>query len=229
MRYPCRLFLFDLDGTLVDSREDIARAINAVLVRMGNRPLTMDDVLRFVGDGMESLMRRALREVTGMEPDKDQIATGQGLMLEEYGNHLVESTRLYPGVVETLDQIHWARMGLVSNKPEVLSRRILDTFGLAGRFCVILGGDSLPQRKPDPAPILEALSRCHASASETVMVGDSAADILAGRAAGVITCGISCGFRSREEIQAAGCDVLIGHFYELPRHFCPPPDVRACQ
>jgi len=222
LRYPCRLFLFDLDGTLVDSREDIARAINAVLMRMGNRPLTMDEVLRFVGDGMESLMRRSLREVTGTEPPRDQVAAGQRLMIEEYGNHLVESTRLYPRVVETLDLLHWARIGLVSNKPESLSRRILAAFGLAERFCVILGGDSLPQRKPDPAPILEALSRCHASTSETVMVGDSPADILAGRAAGVFTCGISGGFRSREEIQAAGCDVLIDHFDEIPCHFCPP-------
>jgi phosphoglycolate phosphatase len=219
---PCRLFLFDLDGTLIDSRADIARAVNAVLMKMRYPALSMADVMGFVGDGVETLVRRVLRAVTGAEPDAGQVNTGAHFLIEEYGNHLIDSTRLYPGVRETLKALHWARLGLVSNKPELLSRRILAAFGLADLFCVVLGGDSLPQRKPDPAPILAALSRCQASPAETVMVGDSPTDILAGKAAGVFTCGVSGGFRTREELQAAGCDVIIDRLDELLQHFCDP-------
>lgn len=222
--YPCRLFLFDLDGTLVDSRADIARAVNAALTRMGHRLLSESAVIGFVGDGMEPLMRRALREVTGEEPDEHHVAVGVALILDDYGNHLVESTYLYPGVWETLESLHEAKLGLITNKPEALSRRILAAFDLAGRFSVILGGDSLPKRKPDPAPILEALMRCRLPASETVMVGDSPTDIIAGKAAGVLTCGISCGFRTREAIEAAAPDAIIDRFDELLRYFCEKPD-----
>jgi phosphoglycolate phosphatase len=222
--HPCRLFLFDLDGTLVDSREDIARAVNAVLVRMGKPALALAEVIRFVGDGVEILIERALREVAGVEPDSEQVRAGTSMLLKEYGNHLIESTHLYPGVRETLAGLHWARMGLVSNKPEALSRRVLAAFGLAEHFCVVLGGDSLPRRKPDPAPVLEAMSRCGALPAETVMVGDSGIDILAGKAAGTLTCGLSSGYRSRAELQAAGCDVIIDHFSELLQWFRAPHD-----
>lgn len=217
---PCRLFLLDLDGTLVDSKEDIARAVNVVLTRMGQPPLSKASVIRSVGDGVEILIRRVLSEVTGAEPDRAQVDAGMGLLLEEYGNHLIDATRLYPGVRETLEALHGATLALISNKPEALSRRVLAAFGLLDSFSLVLGGDSLPRRKPDPAPILDAMSRCHVLPAETVMVGDSPTDIIAGKAAGVITCGISGGFRSREELQAAGCDVIIDHFPELLHYFC---------
>jgi phosphoglycolate phosphatase len=216
---PCRLFLFDLDGTLIDSREDIARTLNAVLARVGHPPLSMSEVLRFVGDGTETLIQRALSAATCEQPDSNLVSTCVRLMLQEYETHLLDSTHLYPGVRETLDALHGSSFGLVSNKMEVLCRRILQAFDLADRFSVVLGGDSLPQRKPAPAPILEAMACCSALPSETVMVGDSRTDILAGRAAGVITCGVSCGFRGRDELQGAGCDVIIDHFSELLKHF----------
>jgi len=220
---PCRLFLFDLDGTLVDSSEDIARAVNAVLARMGRPALSKSVVLQFVGDGMESLVERVLRQSFGMAPGQEKTKAGTDLLIEEYGEHLIESSRLYPGVRETLAALRTARVGLVSNKPEALSRRVLADFGLAERFCVVLGGDSLARRKPHPDQILSALERCQATPRETVMVGDSPTDIHAGRAAGVFACGVSCGFRSREELEAVGCDVIIDHLAELLHHFSPPP------
>jgi phosphoglycolate phosphatase len=219
---PCRLFLFDLDGTLVDSREDIARAVNAVLMKVGQNPLSMPDVLRFVGDGIEILIQRALRAATGREPDAGQVAAGVDLMIQEYEHHLFDASRLYPGVRETLDALHWAKMGLITNKLEALARRVLQGFDLAHHFSAVMGGDSLPQRKPDPAPLRVAMARCRALPCETVMVGDSRTDILAGKAAGVTTCGVSCGFRGREELQAAGSDVIIDEFSDLLRHFSPP-------
>jgi len=218
----CRLFLFDLDGTLIDSREDIARALNAVLTRMGQRALSIPKVVRFVGDGIEALMQRALHDVMGDEPDANLVRAGVNMMIEEYGKHLLDATYLYPDVRTTLEALRWAKLGLISNKPESLSRRILSALDLAGHFSVVLGGDSMPQRKPDPAPILEAMARCDTLPCETVMVGDSRIDILAGKAAGVITCGVSCGYRGREELEAAGCDLIIDHFHELLKCFRAP-------
>ena len=218
---PCKLFLFDLDGTLIDSREDIARAVNAMLKSMELPALSVIDVVRLVGDGMEALIQRVLRNVGDTEPDHEQVAVAMNLMIKEYGSHLIESTRLYPGVRETLEALRWARLGLVSNKPEALSRRILVEFRLADRFCAVLGGDSLPRRKPDPAPLIEAMSCCRALPSETVMVGDSPADVLAGKAAGIFTCGMAGGYRGRAELQEAGCDLIIDHFEALLTHFVP--------
>jgi phosphoglycolate phosphatase len=219
---PCSLFLFDLDGTLVDSREDITRAVNSVLGRMGKPALPLQEVLRFVGDGVEALIRRALRQASGEEPGKDQIRAGVHIMMEEYGRHLVDATRLYPDVIETLDALRRARLGIVTNKPEQFARRILTAFDLADRFCVILGGDSLPERKPDPAPIIAAMTRCHALPFETVMIGDSPTDVRAGRAAGACTCGFAGGYRSRRELQDAACDLIVDRLTQLLQFFIVP-------
>ncbi len=221
---PCRLFLFDLDGTLVDSREDILSALKTAMIQMNLPAPSPAEAIRFVGDGVEPLIERVLLKATGVKPDLLQVGRGVRLMLEAYRSHLIGTTSLYPGVRETLDAIRGAKLGLVSNKQEEFCRGILAAFGLADRFCMVLGGDSLPQRKPDPAPLLTAMIRCGIGPAETVMVGDSPADIFAGKAAGVATCGVSYGFRSREELQAAGSDVIIDRFEELPRHFSGPQD-----
>ena len=219
---PCRLFLFDLDGTLIDSKQDIALSVNLSLAHLRLPELPVTRVVTFVGDGVKKLIERSLREATGSQPGEEQIRAVMKRFLQEYGNHLLDNTRLYPGVREALDQLSWADFGIITNKPEISSRRILEGLGLGGRFCIILGGDSIPQRKPDPAPLYAAMARCRAPVDHTAMVGDSPVDVQAGRAAGVITCGISGGFRGRGELEAAGCDLLIENFSELPGYFCPP-------
>jgi phosphoglycolate phosphatase len=110
----------------------------------------------------------------------------------------------------------------VTNKPETFSRRILDGLGIGDRFCAVFGGDSVEKRKPEPEALLKAMSQCGAASSETAMVGDSAVDIQAGKAAGVTTCGVLGGFRPREELEAADCDVIIGNLIELGDHFRSP-------
>ncbi len=173
--------------------------------------------------GVQKLIQRALREVTCPEAFEEHLRRCCELFLEEYERHLLDSTRLYPGVREALDRLYWADFGIVTNKPERFSRQILAGLGLGDRFCAILGGDSTLLGKPDPAPLRAAMARCGARPRETVMVGDSPVDIDAGRAAGVLTCGISGGFRGRETLQSAGCDLIIECFSELPLRFCPPP------
>ncbi len=222
MPYSRRLFIFDLDGTLIDSRDDLSRSVNLALERLHLPPLEPQQVIAFVGDGVDQLMRRALAKAGGHAADEELVRQGVELLLEEYGRHLLDATRLYPGVVEALDALWWARFAVVSNKPERLSRRIMEELGLAKRFCAILGGDSLPQRKPDPAPLRRVMELCGAPPEETVMVGDGTTDIQAGKAAGVLTCAIGGGYRPAEVLLAAGCDLLVRDVAELPRHFAPP-------
>jgi len=220
---PCSLFIFDLDGTLIDSSRDIALSINLALSRLNFEPIPQARILEFVGEGVHKLVERALREVTGGEPSPERTAAAVELFLEAYEAHMLDSTRLVDGALEALDGLAWGRFALVSNKPERFSRRLLRELGIAGRFCAILGGDSLPLRKPDPAPLLLAAEQCGAAPSDSVMVGDSAVDVIAGKAAGVFTCGIAGGFRGREELERAGCDLIISGISELPRHFRPAP------
>lgn len=217
----CRLFLFDLDGTLIDSRADLAFSLNLALTRLNMHPLPDSRIIDFVGDGVQKLIERTLRETTGREPESTLAKDCTALFREEYGNHLLDRTQLYPNVLEALDRLSWASLAVVSNKPENFSRRILEALNVAERFRIILGGDSTRNPKPHPEPLLKAMDVCEAVSSTTVMVGDSATDIEAGKAAGIITCGILGGFRTREKLEAAGCDLIIKNLLELAIHFHP--------
>jgi phosphoglycolate phosphatase len=221
---PCRLFLFDLDGTLVDSKADIACSLNFVLERMGLQPLPESRVAEFVGDGVQKLLERTFREVNQREPESSMIREGVVLFKQEYGKHLLDRTQLYPHVQEALNRLSWAAMAVVSNKPERFCRSILEGLGVAARFQAILGGDSTPSQKPAPAPLLKAMDLCGAAPSETVMVGDSPVDIAAGKAAGVLTCGVLGGFRPKEHLLAADCDLIVDNLLELPEFFFPFPE-----
>ncbi len=218
----CRLFIFDLDGTLIDSRADITASLNLMLARMHLRALEESRVADFVGNGVPKLVERALQEVAGRPPDSDLLERGIALFRDEYGNHLLDRTRLCPGAHEALDGLPWACFAVATNKPESFSRRILEGLGIGHRFKTILGGDSVQKRKPDPEALLKAMAFCNASPAETAMVGDSAIDIEAGKAAGVTTCGVLGGFRPRRELEAAGCDLVIESLFELPDCFRSP-------
>lgn len=219
---PCSLFLFDLDGTLIDSKTDIVRTLNLVLARMKLSQLKESLVIDFVGEGMQKLIERSLKAATGSEPEAGRVLEGMELFGEEYEVHLLDHTCLFPHVTEALDRLSWAKFAVVSNKPERFSRRILEGLGVAHRFCIVLGGDSASRRKPDPEPLFMAMDYGKATASETAMVGDSPVDIKAGKAAGMITCGVLGGFRPKEELELLGCDLIIHGLLELADHFCPP-------
>jgi phosphoglycolate phosphatase len=219
---PCRAFLFDLDGTLIDSKADIANSINLTLKQLRLPPIAISRISEFVGDGVYKLVQRTLREVTGSDPEDGQIQSTAELFKATYSRHLLDSTRLFDGVLDALNRLGWARFAVVTNKPERFSRRILDGLGVGGRFCSILGGDSVERRKPEPDSLLQAMRECHALPAESVMVGDSPIDIQAGKAAGVVTCGVTYGFRGKEELEEAGCDLIVNSLAELSDHFCSP-------
>jgi len=189
MEFPARLLVFDLDGTLVDSKEDLANAVNVALESFDLPPLPHPTIYSYVGDGASALILRALPpEKAGLLPRVlDRF-------LAYYRRHLLDTTRAYPGVAGALRK--WAgiyRMAVLTNKGVAMTREILSGLSLDGHFFEVRGGDSFGTKKPDPEGLLHILREAGVEARETVMVGDSRNDVEAGRAAGTVTCGVTYG------------------------------------
>lgn len=185
------LFVFDLDGTLIDSRRDLADAANALIVERGGTPLAVDDIARMVGEGAALLVRRALT-AAGLDPESPHALPR---FLELYDERLLVHTRVYDGTREALDALHAiAPMAVLTNKPTHHTTAILDGLRLSHLFRWVLGGDGPLPRKPDPSALQELMTRAHASPERTVMIGDSAVDLATARAAGTRVCLVRYGF-----------------------------------
>ena len=206
-----KLIIFDLDGTLVDSLPDLTDATNQMLARFNRPRLTPEQVRQLVGQGARNLVERALPGAA-----EDEIEQGLVAFLGYNEAHIADKTRLYPGVQETLD--HFRAKGLllavVSNKNTALCRKLIDQLGIGGYFAAVLGADSLPERKPSPAPVLKLLSDLTLDPPQAVMVGDSINDIAAGNGAGIITVGCSFGYGDAAEL--AGASYLVDEFTQIP-------------
>jgi phosphoglycolate phosphatase len=174
-------FLFDLDGTLVDSVLDLATGINLLRNELGLPPLSVTQVRACVGDGATQLVTRALSEVSFREENLQRF-----LIL--YGEHLLDQTTIYPGILDFLNGHQHHRLGVVTNKPYAYTLPLLDGLGLTPYFEVVVGGDSCREKKPHPAPVQHALRQLGRPASSTVMIGDHHTDLQAGAAAGARTC-----------------------------------------
>ena len=205
--------LFDLDGCLIDTSDDLAASANALRAEHGLPAVDVATVLGWVGDGAPVLAARAL----GVPVEDALAAEGLTFFREHYTAHRLAHARPDPGVESGLRRLRdeGKRLAVVSNKPVAMCVEILDVLGLADHFATILGGDSAPVKKPDPALLHLALERVGVPAERSAMVGDGAQDILAGRAAGCLTVAVTWGFRSREEIEPTGPDRWIDRFEEL--------------
>ncbi len=204
------LLIFDLDGTLVDTRRDLANSVNHTRQAYGLPELGLAEVMQYVGDGVRKLLERSLPNAT-----PERVDAALATFREHYGAHLLDHSTLYPGAREVLQHFADKKKAVLSNKPEGFTRTILSGLGIADAFDLVLGGDSLPVLKPDPAAIHHILTTLGALPEKSVMVGDSPNDIKAGRAAGVLTCAVTYGYRDREELQAEGPDYLIDDLREL--------------
>lgn len=213
MSYHC--LLFDLDGTLVDSRADLANSVNLTLAELGRESLSSCRVLNFVGEGARLLVERSLLATAEAPPSTGEVDHALEIFRRYYREHLLDQTRAYPEVEETLASLPHVPKAVVTNKPYDFTVALLEGLGMLSQFEVIFGGDSLPERKPSPMMLLEAARRVGVSPANCLMVGDTKFDVMAGQAAGMKTCGYIPGFRGRTELAAAGADFLIERFSEL--------------
>ena len=204
-----RLIIFDLDGTLVDSSIDLTNALNYAIEPYDIERMTVQRTKSLVGEGITRLIEKLLGQ--------EMIAFRQSVMdrfMEYYSAHLVDFTRPYAGVPETLVVLQDYKKAVISNKREALTRRVLLELGLLPYFDAVLGSDSVEEKKPSPKPLLAVMKLFSSPAGETVIVGDSNFDIDAGKAAGISTIAVSYGFRDAGILQQA--DHIIARFPELP-------------
>jgi phosphoglycolate phosphatase len=192
-----RLLIFDLDGTLIDSRLDLVHSVNATLRHIGRSELSEDLIASCVGDGAPTLIRRVLGPDAGNE---ELVRVGLEYFLAYYKEHKLDHTKLYDGVKEALTAIRNSsngvprKMAVLSNKPVVPSRGIVEALGLGQFFAAIYGGNSFATKKPDPEGARAILREAGCAAEESLLVGDSGVDVATGRNAGLWTCGVTYGF-----------------------------------
>lgn len=205
-----RAILFDLDGTLLETRRDIAVAANLALADRGVGPLPIDTITQYVGRGSRILVTRCLAACGVAAPGDAEIDGLLADFVRHYKDHILDTTVPYDGIVAMLDRLREAgiAMGVVTNKPYELARGAIEGLRWGGYFGVVLGGESLAVRKPDPAPLLHALNLLGAEANRAAMVGDMDIDIEAGRAASMRTAAVVWGFSRREDLEAARPDYL---------------------
>lgn len=219
------VLLFDLDGTLVDSAPDLAAAVNATLVQLGRQPFSETTVRNWVGNGALPLISRGLSGGKDINPDLPQALIDDALtaFLGFYAEHVCDKSVLYPGVKETLQTLkaRGYRLAIITNKPEKFIAPMLEGLGLTGLFEFALGGDSLPERKPEPLPLYTACGMLNAQLSDCVMIGDSKNDILAAKAAKIDSVGLSYGYNYDEDLATYEPEFLFDQFSDLLKVFAP--------
>jgi phosphoglycolate phosphatase len=200
------LVIFDLDGTLVDSKLDLAHAVNATRAHMGLSLLEHELIYSYVGNGAPVLMRRAM----GPEAAEEEVERALEFFLAYYREHMLDYTVLYPGVRETLEKLDNGkrRLAVLTNKPVRISGGILDGLGVGKHFFRVYGGNSFEQKKPHPIGVETLLRESGARKERALMVGDSAVDIRTARNAGILSCGVTYGFQP-ETLQDEPPDYLI--------------------
>ena len=202
------LLIFDLDGTLIDSKLDLAHAVNATRGHLGMPPLEHERVYSYVGNGAPVLIRRVL----GPDATEAQVEESLEFFLEYYRDHKLDYTVLYPGVRQALDRLRDARvqMAVLTNKPVGPAKAICDGLGLSPYFFSIYGGDSFPTKKPDPLGLHTLMTESGATPEETVMIGDSDVDMLTARNAG--TWSMACTFGlAPESLEEVTPDAFADH------------------
>jgi phosphoglycolate phosphatase len=216
--YSIKLVIFDLDGTLIDSRLDLIHSVNAMLRYFKHPELPGEVVASYVGDGAPMLVRRAL----GDPEDDTFFKQALEFFLAYYREHKLDHTTVYEGIPEALKQVQangrQRKMAVLSNKPVNPSRAIVEALGLKDFFVRIYGGNSFETKKPDPLGVNTLLKETSTSPESAIIVGDSSIDVLSGRNAGIATCGVSYGFAPHTLCEAPP-DVVVASPRELGELF----------
>ena len=209
-RCPIRAVIFDLDGTLIDSKRDLIHSVNAMLEEMRRPQLAADVISGYIGHGAPQLVARAL----GGTATEEELKRALQFFLSYYEEHKMDNTCAYPGVPETLSQLRRVPMAVLTNKPVRISVRILETLGLGEVFRVIYGGNSFDTKKPDPLGAQTILRELGIAAKETLIVGDSEVDVQTARNAGTQAAAVNYGFGVHDR-QAYPADVYLDRFPDL--------------
>ena len=217
LRIP-RMILIDVDGTLVDSVPDLAYCVDELMKALGRPPHGEAKVRNWVGNGVERLVRRALLGQLDGEPPEDDFARAYPIFVELYGQNTSKRSRLYPGIREGLDwlEAHGYPLGCVTNKAAQFTLPLLADLGVRDYFGIVVAGDTLPVKKPDPAPLLHAARHFGVAPADALMVGDSVSDVKAARAAGFQIVCMSYGYNHGVDIRTANPDAVIDALTELP-------------
>jgi phosphoglycolate phosphatase len=215
MAGPYDLIIFDLDGTLLDSRQDIANCVNWTLKDLGLQEIPHEDIYGYVGHGVRQLIEGAVTEAHG----EGVFEKALDLFDKHYMKHLLDHTQLMPGMRNLLNDVgangRSPLRAILTNKPEKYTDIIVEGLEIKDNFFVIAGREFTIKRKPDPEPVLEILKMAKVSPERTIIIGDTEVDIQAGKAAGIKTCGVLFGFGKKEMIESAEPDFIVGTVAEL--------------
>jgi phosphoglycolate phosphatase len=205
-----RAFLFDLDGTLIDSKLDLVNSVNFMLQEMQREVLPLSTVASYIGHGAPRLVADAL----GPDAAEADRKRGLEIFLAHYSKHNLDATRAYPGVVEGLEALQDRPMAVLTNKPKKMSVEILEALGLQKYFRAVYGGDSFEKKKPDPAGALAILKDLGAQPQESAMVGDSDVDIKTARNVGMLAIAVNYGFGQHDRT-AQPADLYVDSLQEI--------------
>jgi phosphoglycolate phosphatase len=212
------LVLIDLDGTLVDSVPDMVWSVDTMLDMIGLSGRGEQKIRQWIGDGLENLIKCALTDDMHTEPDPELFNKAFPLFLELYADNTCRNTCIYDGVEIGLDYLkkNNYRLGCVTNKREQFTYRILETLDMYNIFDIIIAGDTLPKKKPDPLPLLHAAGLFNVKPENALMIGDNVNDITAARAAGFQIICVSYGYNQGRDIRDAGPDAVVDSLAQLP-------------
>lgn len=211
------MVLIDVDGTLVDSVPDLAWCVDEMMKAIGREPHGEAKVRDWVGNGVERLVRRALIGQLDGEPDDASFEQAYPIFMDLYAENTCKRSVLYPGVKEGIAYMQSAgyKLGCVTNKAEQFTLPILEQLGIRDAFGIVVSGDTLPVKKPDPLPLLHAAEKLGVTAEESMMLGDSQSDVKAARAAGFQIICMSYGYNHGEDIRHYNPDLVIDSMAEL--------------
>jgi phosphoglycolate phosphatase len=205
-----RALIFDLDGTLIDSKQDLIRSVNAMLVEMGRETLHEDTISGYIGHGAPKLVGRAL----GNGAREGERERALQFFLKHYEEHKLDSTCAYPGVLEGLEELRGFSMAVLTNKPVRVSMRILEGLGLGKYFRAVYGGNSFETKKPDPLGARKILEEFGAAPAQAMMIGDSEVDVQTARNAGTLAATVNYGFGTHDRA-AYPADIYLDRLTEL--------------
>ncbi len=205
-----KLIVYDLDGTLVDTLDDITASANYMLREFGAETIDRDVVRRYVGRGLQTLVQRCL----GAQ-DEARVAEGMRVYRRYYSQHMLDKSSVYPNVREALTHFQSRVQAVITNKPDPYATQMLQALELAPYFSQIIAGDGAYPKKPHPASLQALMENAEASPDQTLFIGDSCVDIETGRAAGVLTVAVSHGLEDEADLVRAQPDRLFADFGEL--------------